>query len=133
MIDTNDRFFVHIIESPADFDLLDGRTEGRVLLEALNLSSVPAAYSLVTTRTTLDEALGNRLIQAADYYKRIPILHLSLHGNSQGIELTENISSLGTISGNSSFRLIRRVKAEIILDSQRSWTGTRRVDLGFCG
>jgi hypothetical protein len=89
MIDINDRFFVHIIESPADFDLLDGRTEGRVLLEALNLSSVPAAYSLVTTCTTLDEALGNRLIQASDYYKRIPILHLSLHGNSQGIELTD--------------------------------------------
>ena len=84
-----DKFFVHVVESPGDFDLLDGRTEGRVLLEALKLSQVPASYNLVTTRATLDEALGARLDQAVSYFRRFPVIHLSLHGNGNGIGLTD--------------------------------------------
>jgi hypothetical protein len=86
---TNDQFFVHVVESPSSEDLLDGRTEGRVLLEALGLSNVPATYNLVTSRSTLIEALGYRLVEAMDSWGRFPILHLSFHGNSNGVALTD--------------------------------------------
>lgn len=85
----NDKFFVHVVESPSSVDLLDGRTEGRVLLEALGLSDVPATYNLVTSRATLKEALGNRLVDAMGSWKRFPILHFSLHGSAEGISLTD--------------------------------------------
>ena len=84
-----DKFFVHVVEFPGDLDLLDGRTEGRVLLEALKLSDVPASYSLVTTRATLEEALGTRLDQAVSYCRRFPIIHLSLHGDGEGSGLRD--------------------------------------------
>lgn len=85
----NDRFFVHVVESPSSEDLLDGRTEGRVLLEALGLSGVPATYNLVTSRSTLNEALGKRLADAMGLWRRFPILHFSLHGNADGVALTD--------------------------------------------
>lgn len=85
---TPPQFFVHVIESPSSQDLLDGRTEGRVLIEALALSEVPATYNLVTNRSTLDTAIGDRLKNAIDKHKAFPVIHLSLHGNDQGIALT---------------------------------------------
>lgn len=56
--------FVYVIESPSSFDLLDGRTEGRSLCEALTLSGISYFYSLATDRNTLLTALGNRLNEA---------------------------------------------------------------------
>lgn len=82
------RFFVHVIESPSSQDLLDGRTEGRVLIEALNLSEVPATYNLTTDRVTLDTAIGDRLRNAIGWHQAFPVIHLSLHGNNEGIALT---------------------------------------------
>ena len=84
--------FVHIIESPSDQDLLDGRTEGRSLCEALRLANIPGWYSLATTRRTFQDCLNNRLIEAHDHFgkTRMPILHLSMHGNRQGVALTDN-------------------------------------------
>jgi hypothetical protein len=80
--------FVYVIESPADTDLLDGRTEGRALCEALSLANVPHWYSLVTTSKTFAESLGTRLSQAVSHFQSFPILHLSMHGNDKGVALT---------------------------------------------
>lgn len=81
-------FFVHVVESPSSRDLLDGRTEGRVLMEALALSQIPATYNLVTDRPTLDTAIGERLQYALGIHQTYPVLHLSLHGSNEGIALT---------------------------------------------
>ncbi len=81
-------FFVHVVESPSSMDLLDSRTEGRVLLESLRISQLQATYNLVTDEATLNEAFGNRLVQAIGYHDCFPIVHLSLHGNNCGVELT---------------------------------------------
>jgi hypothetical protein len=81
--------FVYVVESPSDFDLLDGRTEGAALCEVLRLASVPFAYSLATTRAALDEALTNRLYGEIERYSRWPIIHFSAHGNQEGIGLTD--------------------------------------------
>lgn len=86
--------FVYVIESPAGEDLLDGRTEGRSLCELLRLAGIPHWYSLATTAATFDKALGERLVRAFEQFKkgndyRYPILHLSMHGNKDGVALTD--------------------------------------------
>lgn len=84
--------FVHIVESPSDFDLLDGRTEGRSLCEALRLAEIPGWYSLATSKTTFEEALRGRLDDAWKHFgssATVPLLHLSAHGSNGGIGLTD--------------------------------------------
>lgn len=80
--------FVYVIESPADVDLLDGRTEGRSLCEALRLAEIPHWYSLVTTPATFQQSIGDRLSEALSRIGQPPILHLSMHGNNDGVALT---------------------------------------------
>lgn len=82
------RGFVYVIESPSADDLLDGRTEGDALVRSLDLAQIPRWYSLVTDKNTLFRALGNRLIAAWNCHKVPPILHLSMHGNTDGVGLT---------------------------------------------
>lgn len=82
--------FVYVIESPSDIDLLDGRTEGRALCETLRLACVDHGYSLVTTLQSLRYALKDRLIEIGSHFPhKIPLLHLSVHGNDDGIQLTD--------------------------------------------
>jgi hypothetical protein len=81
--------FVYVIESPSGRDLLDGRTEGRVLTETLQLAGVPYSYSLVVDREMLAVALGERLEAALKHHRCPPILHLSMHGNQDGVALTD--------------------------------------------
>jgi hypothetical protein len=81
--------FVHIIESPNDFDLLDGRTEGRMLWEAMQLSKIPCCYNLAVSRKVFDFAMADRLRQAHAQFNVWPILHLSMHGNEKGVCLTD--------------------------------------------
>lgn len=80
--------FVYVIESPSDDDLLDGRTEGRSLCEALRLAEIPHWYSLVTTSKTFEESIGRRLSEALSRFNQPPIIHLSMHGNNDGVALT---------------------------------------------
>ena len=82
--------FVHIIESPSANDLLDGRTEGRALSEILSLAKIPHFYSLATSWETFNTALDTRLIKAYDHFQQPPILHLSMHGDQEGVGLTDN-------------------------------------------
>ena len=81
-------YFVHLIESPSSADLLDGRTEGRMLTEALQLGQIPCSYNLATSLDTLEAALHDRLNGALESFSRFPIIHFSLHGNQHGIQLT---------------------------------------------
>lgn len=80
--------FVYIIESPKPPDLLDGRTEGRVLSEALTLAGIAHTYSIAADLSMFDLALGQRLVDAWGQYQQPPILHLSMHGNRDGIAFT---------------------------------------------
>lgn len=81
--------FVYVIESPSATDLLDGRTEGRALSEALRLSEIPHWYSLASTEEAFSEALSSRLRQAMGHAGLAPIIHLSMHGNQNGVALTD--------------------------------------------
>lgn len=80
--------FVHIVESPSAQDLLDGRTEGRSLSEALQLARIPFSYSQAVNIRTFEESIGQRLRASIESHRLPPILHFSAHGNSDGIGLT---------------------------------------------
>mgnify|MGYP000226890840 CR=1 FL=1 len=84
------KYFVHIVESPSAKDLLNARTEGHLLTEALSLAGIISSYNLATDYSTFLEALGPRLYEVMQETKGTPILHLSTHGNEEGIELTDH-------------------------------------------
>lgn len=81
--------FVHIIESPAPSDLLDGRTEGRTLNSFLELADISSSYSLATNEDTFYESISDRLAHSVSAFRVPPILHFSGHGNEEGIGLTD--------------------------------------------
>lgn len=81
--------FVYIVESPNDADLLLGRTEGRTLCEALQLSGTANKHNLAVSRGAFEYCLVTGLIQESSAAGVAPVLHLSCHGNKQGIELTD--------------------------------------------
>ncbi|MBD2361224.1 hypothetical protein H6G36_08535 [Anabaena minutissima FACHB-250] len=84
-------FFVHIIESPSDYDLLNGITLGRSLSEAFNIADIPYIYNLASNKEMFIEALHQRLVIALkdqNFNKKYFVLHLSMHGNKDGVELT---------------------------------------------
>lgn len=80
--------FVYIIESPGDFDLLNGQIEGHALTNSLNLCKIPSVYSLVCNKKTFLEVITNRIIRDSNLYQCRPILHFSMHGSKGGIGLT---------------------------------------------
>ncbi|MFH0897503.1 MAG: hypothetical protein V1850_05610 [Candidatus Bathyarchaeota archaeon] len=89
-------YFLYIIESPSDEDFFDKRTEGGLLLEALRLSQVsnqpqaPVEYRLVVSEQSFDKAMLEDLPRMLIQLKGvIPILHMSMHGNEGGLQLTD--------------------------------------------
>jgi hypothetical protein len=86
--------YVHIVESPHARDLIDGRTEGSALLHSLRLAGIPAEYHLAVDDERFREALGTRLAENIRTLKRVPIIHISAHGNRHGIQLTDGTTFL---------------------------------------
>lgn len=84
-----DGLIVNIIESPSAMDLRQGRSEGKMLTAALDLVGLPHSYSLVGNYTEFMDALGRKLVLGADKHKRLPSLHLSMHGSTDGVQLTD--------------------------------------------
>ena len=83
-------FVIHIIESPSSDDFLDNRQEGRILLDALSLGAVEVHYYAVIDRAALKksfERIKGRHSPMAPV-RCFPIVHISAHGNSDGIRLT---------------------------------------------
>lgn len=81
--------YVHIIESPAAVDLLEGRTEGRLLSEALQLCGIPFLYNLAVNMAAFEESFRERVVDGLKKHHCQPIFHLSSHGDANGIGLTD--------------------------------------------
>lgn len=80
--------FVYILESPSNYDLLNGTMEGRALLESLRLAEIPCSHNLVIDREMLGISLTSKLNQECQRLGKLPLLHLSMHGNANGISLS---------------------------------------------
>lgn len=83
-------FSVFIVESLHPDDLLAGRTEGRLLQEGLALIGLRCEYRLSVDSSTFGKALG-QFLRHAQASESFPILHLSVHGNDDGIALTSGV------------------------------------------
>jgi len=82
------KFFVHIIESPSAKDLLNHHLEGYFLTEGLRITEIASYYNLAVNKSTFLESVGKRFSEAIKKYG-FPFLHISAHGDKNGIELTD--------------------------------------------
>ncbi len=85
------KFFVFVIESPSPVDLYHRRSEAEIIRQAVYLNKIPC---IVRTAVNLEAFEASLKIGLAEEMKRygglIPILHISAHGYSEGIQLSDN-------------------------------------------
>jgi hypothetical protein len=84
-------FAIHIIESPNQLDLLEGREEGAALQECFRLMGVKSERFLAVTPKMFGEAVKRILeshAKGGPYSEDVPMLHFSCHGNEHGIGTT---------------------------------------------
>jgi hypothetical protein len=83
------RFFVYIIESPSAPDLYHGRSEGGLVSRAVQLDSIPSVTRTVINTTAFTAALQMGLPEVMKSFPGLlPIVHISAHGASHGIQLS---------------------------------------------
>jgi hypothetical protein len=82
---------IYIVESPSNNDIANGVNEGNALNSALNLAKLNSRYFNISSQKELakcfeDIAIDIEIIKGSKI--PIPYLHFSLHGNEDGINLT---------------------------------------------
>ena len=83
------RFTVYIVESPSPVDLYQKRYEGEILQRALQLANIPSVHRLTVSMDAFETALGlGLLLHLSEGEVLPPILHISAHGNDEGLQLT---------------------------------------------
>lgn len=84
------KFFVFVIESPSAVDLYHRRSEGEIIRQAVELNgiccTVKTAISNEAFNACLKIGLSDAMNQMAGF---IPLLHISAHGNAEGIQLSD--------------------------------------------
>jgi len=87
--DDRSKFVVFIVEAPSDLDLFVRRTESEIIQRFVELSNMPCVSNTAISSRVLTECLLTKLPQTmAQYPGHIPVLHISAHGNSEGIQLS---------------------------------------------
>lgn len=85
-------FAIHIIESPNEEDIFLGtREEGEALQKCLGIMGVKSERYRVSSEAFLVKAIATITTahsQGGTYERYAPIVHLSCHGNDEGIGLT---------------------------------------------
>jgi hypothetical protein len=81
---------IYIIESPSADDFFEGRREGEMLRLALKHAGIDATYRVVLNLDGFVKAL----VDACDVHRdvgptQIPNVHLSMHGNKDGIAFSD--------------------------------------------
>jgi len=83
------KFFVYVIESPSPVDLYHRRSEGEIISQAANLNQVSCEVKTAINLESFEAALKIGLKNTMDELTGlIPILHISAHGDSDGIQLS---------------------------------------------
>jgi hypothetical protein len=86
--------FVYIIDSPSTNDLIEGYTIGMSLRDVLQAIKIPVIYTLAGDPDIFQWALTVKLQYCIDqfqmnkYSTTYPIIHLCMHGNPNGVILT---------------------------------------------
>ena len=79
----SDKFYVHIVESPAPYELLDGITEGKALCSFLDIADIPYLYNLVVDLDHFKKAMTDRVSEGIN---KSPIQLVSAIAWVAGIE-----------------------------------------------
>lgn len=84
------RFNVYIVESPSPDDFYKQNFEGNALMQGLKLDNIASSYHQTVDLNSFKNAFRRGLVE---YYKKsnditLPILHISAHGDKDGIQLT---------------------------------------------
>lgn len=82
------KFHVYIIESPSSIDLYKKNFEGDSLRETLRLSNISSSHILAVDMESFKTAFYVGLVEYFKTAKSNPIIHISAHGNENGIQLT---------------------------------------------
>jgi hypothetical protein len=84
------KFFVFVIESPSAVDLYHRRSEGDIIRQAVELNgiacTVKTAISIEAFNACLKIGLSDAMKELPGF---IPLLHISVHGNAHGIQLSD--------------------------------------------
>ncbi len=84
------KFFVFVIESPSAVDLYHRRSEGEIVRQAVELNGIHCIVKTAISPTAFNACLKVGLSEAmAALPGFIPLLHISAHGDSNGIQLSD--------------------------------------------
>lgn len=84
------KFFVFVVESPSPVDLYHRRSEGEIIRQAVNLNQIPCTVRTAVNLEAFEASLKIGLTEEMERYRGlIPILHISAHGYSEGIQLSD--------------------------------------------
>jgi hypothetical protein len=84
------KFFVFVVESPSPLDLYHGRNESEIIRQAVKLNEIPCTVRTAVNLEAFEASLKIGLTEEMEQYKGlIPILHISAHGDSEGIQLSD--------------------------------------------
>lgn len=84
------QFFVFVIESPSAVDLYHRRSEGEIVRQAVELNGIGCAVKTAISLQAFDACLKLGLMEAmAQRPGFVPLLHISAHGDAQGIQLSD--------------------------------------------
>lgn len=85
------KFFVYVVESPSAQDFYHGRSEGEMLKQILQLHGIPCVTRCAVSKEAFVAALSIGVHEVMQQFPDfLPILHISAHGHSEGIELSVN-------------------------------------------
>ena len=121
----SDKFYVHIVESPAPYELLDGITEGKALCSFLDIADIPYLYNLVVDLDHFKKAMTDRVSEGIKKFQKAPILHISTHGGQEGIQLTNQYDTTYYLSWSN--------LAEYLLPIHESLGRNLGVCMSCCG
>ena len=76
--------FVYIVDSLSSKDLFEGYSIAMALRDSLNAIGIPSVYTLATNKETFEKAFQSRLKESVNRFNAIPMVHLCMHGDSEG-------------------------------------------------
>lgn len=122
------KFFVYMVESPSPIDIYHGRKETELLDAATKLNGIPFFYKTAINETAFRAALILGIQEALDTIKdRLPILHLSAHGDGDGIQLSSGERILWTELKNLLMPINKAINGNLLLcmSSCEGYSGIR--------
>lgn len=83
------RFYIYVIESPSAVDLYHRRSEGEIIRQAAALNGIQCSVVTAINSISFEAAFKIGLAESMQSFPGlIPMLHISAHGDKNGIQLS---------------------------------------------